>query len=117
MLSAALSCWRHLLGRYVDLTSLPWQFPVRNGRHLELEVVLYDADSRPFDNFTSLQWQWESSDPILLPTPAVRSMTHHDKGAVMAVQLASLSGSVAITATSNSHSHQYLRAEKISFEV
>ena len=45
------------------------QFPVRNGRALELEVVVYDSENRPFDNFTSLHWEWVTSGSSLLTLP------------------------------------------------
>ena len=61
------------------------QFPVRSGQRLEVEVTVYDAESRPFDNFTSLLWRWSSSDQKLLPTPQMSSLTHREgKGQYMA---------------------------------
>ena len=52
------------------------QFPVRNAQPLQIEMIVSDAESRPFDNFTSLQWRWTSSDQKLLPTPQVSALSH-----------------------------------------
>ena len=52
----------------------PWQFPVRNGRDLDLEIIVYDGESRPFDNFTSLHWEWSASDPSLISLPKERAL-------------------------------------------
>ncbi len=54
------------------------QFPVRSGRPLTLEITLYDNVGRVFDNFTSLQWTWESSNQNALPTPQTSSLQHKD---------------------------------------
>ena len=62
--------WVHL--------SLMSQFPVRNGQRLEIEMTVYDAESRRFDNFTSLLWRWSSSDQKLLPTPQISSLSHQE---------------------------------------
>lgn len=41
-------------------------------------MIVYDAESRAFDNFTSLLWRWSSSDQHLLPSPQLTSLTHHE---------------------------------------
>ena len=53
---------------------------MRGGQQLDLEVVVYDAESRPFNNFTSLHWHWGSSDKEMLADPSMTSLTHHDSG-------------------------------------
>ena len=60
------------------MPSFLFQFPVRNGQPLEIQMIVYDAESRPFDNFTSLLWRWSSSDQKLLPTPQISSFSHQD---------------------------------------
>ena len=62
------------LSLFLSLT----QFPVHNGQPLDIELIVYDAESRAFDNFTSLLWRWTSSDQHLLPTPQITSLTHHE---------------------------------------
>ena len=41
-------------------------------------MIVYNAESRAFDNFTSLLWRWSSSDQHLLPSPQLTSLTHHE---------------------------------------
>ena len=55
--------------------SLP-QFPVLCGEYLDLEVQMFDEKARPFDNFTSFEFQWETSDTELLPLPHPLEMDH-----------------------------------------
>ena len=37
-------------------------FAVLRGRRVDVEVSVYDDENRKFDNFSSLQWQWSSSN-------------------------------------------------------
>ena len=61
---------------YVSSLSLSLSFS--NGQPLDIELIVYDAESRAFDNFTSLLWRWTSSDQQLLPTPQITSLAHHE---------------------------------------
>lgn len=93
------------------------QFSVRAGHSLDLEVEVYNAESRPFDNFTSLLWEWSSSDETLLPTPRITALAHHDRGAIMNVRLSRQAGVVVVMATSNSHIPRSLMANGIQIDV
>ena len=95
------------------------RFPVKAGQALELEVKVFDEENRVFRNFSSLKWTWGSSDPILLRPPAQGAGLVHRRGQgdLLLVQLSQQSGSVVMTASSESYKPHYLAAEKIQKEV
>ena len=83
--------------------SFLFQFPVRNGQRLDVQLILYDAESRPFDNFTSLQWRWSSSDQLLLPTPQNMALSHQEgKGQTI----------IAANTSSSAHTVQMLEMSR-----
>ena len=91
------------------------RFPVKAGHPLELSVNIFDAENRPFSNFSSLDWTWGSSDPILLRPPAQGAGLIHRKGSgdFLLVQLSQQSGIVVMTASSESYKPHYFTAENI----
>ena len=95
------------------------RFPVKAGHTLELEVKIFDAENRAFSNFSSLEWKWGSSDPILLRPPAQGAgrVHHKTRGDLLLVQLSQQSGSVVMTASSESYQPHYLTAENIKKQV
>ena len=95
------------------------RFPVKAGQALELQVKVFDAENRAFSNFSSLEWTWESSDPILLRPPSQGAGLVHRKssGDFLLVQLSQQSGSVVMTASSESYQPRHLAEENIHTEV
>ena len=95
------------------------RFPVKAGQALELEVKVFDEENRPFRNFSSLEWTWGTSDPILLRPPAQGAgLVHHrGQGDFLLVQLSQQTGSVVMTASSESYKPGHLAAENIHREV
>ena len=95
------------------------RFPVKAGQALELDVKVFDEENRAFRNFSSLEWTWRSSDPILLRPPVQGAGLVHRRGHgdFLLVQLSQQSGLVVMTASSKSYKPHYLAAEKIQGEV
>ena len=95
------------------------RFPVKAGQALELEIKLFDEENRAFNNFSSLEWSWGSSDPILLRPPARGAKLVHRRGGgdFLLVQLSRQSGAVVMTASSEWYKPHYLIAEHIDREV
>ena len=94
------------------------RIPVMAGHRLDLEVNVFDAENRKFDNFSSLHWVWGSSNHVLLRPPAQGDLVHRrEGGAFLMVELSELSGSVVMTASVNSYQPHFLAAENIESEV
>ena len=49
-------------------------FPVLSGHELEVEITVFDEIGRKFDNFSSLEWKWESTNPSYIPRPDTSHM-------------------------------------------
>ena len=103
----------------LQLSNQNAQFPVKAGQALELLVKVFDAENRPFSNFSSLEWTWGSSDQILLRPPSQGACLIHRRGSgdYLLVQLSQQSGSVVLTASSDSYKPDYLAEEKIDSQV
>lgn len=95
------------------------RFPVKTGQALEVKVEVFDAENRPFNNYSSLSWMWGSSDPILLRPPFPQEALVHRRGSgyFLLVQLSQQSGSVVLTASSASYLPHHLSVEDIDTEV
>lgn len=94
------------------------RFPVKTGQALELQVEVFDAENRPFNNYSSLSWTWGSSDPILLRPPSQGALVHRrGRGYFLLVQLSQQSGAVVLTASSDSYQPHHLVLEDIDIEV
>ena len=95
------------------------RFPVKAGQALELEVKVFDEENRQFNNFSSLEWRWGSSDPNLLRPPLQGAGLVSRRGSedFLLVQLSQQSGAVVMTASSESYKPHFLTAEKINKEV
>ena len=93
-----------------------FQFPIISGRPLDLEMMVYDEKGRAFDNFTSLSFDWKSSNPDAVPLPNESDLHHHGNYAKMAVQLSEGSGSGSLTVSSNSYQPdlKFLTKEKFT---
>ena len=50
------------------------QFPILSGHELEVEITVFDEIGRKFDNFSSLEWKWESTNPSYIPRPDTSHM-------------------------------------------
>eukprot|EP00731_Ephydatia_muelleri_P025275 Em0017g358a len=103
----------------LERSSQATQFPVRNGRDLDLEIVVYDGENRPFDNFTSLHWGWSLSDTamISLPKDLALKINSSTKSAVTTVHLSSQSGTVSLSISCKKHITSYFEAEHITFKL
>ena len=94
------------------------RIPVKAGQVLELEVKVFDAENRQFNNYSSLLWTWGSSDQLLLRPPSQGALVHREsQGDFLVVQLSQQSGSVVMTASSESYQPRYLAAEEIDIPV
>ena len=93
--------------------SLSLQFPVLSGRSLDIELTVFDEEGRPFDNFTSLNLKWESSDTKIVQSPLAGDLHHHGNHAIMSVPLTHIISSIELKVTSESYSKSILAEEKV----
>ncbi len=101
-----------------------------------MEVEVFDAENRPFDNFVSLHFVWDSSDNDLLTIPHPSGIDHHgnhgEYGCVhlfffvvymiplparVTVLLGNQTGTVVVMVTCSRHIENFLKDEDITFEV
>ena len=91
----------------------PVQFPVMSGHSLDVDLTVFDREGRPFDNFTSLNLKWGSSDTKVMQAPPDGGLNHHGNYAVMSVPLTHVISSVELKVTSESYLRKVLQEENV----